>query len=70
MSEELHDDLMRCPFCGENDFDAQGLKAHLLTGCREFANVKIGSIPGLFVADDAIEVSTRKNASYTPWSKT
>jgi hypothetical protein len=69
MSEELHDTLMCCPFCGENDFDAQGLKAHLLTGCREFANIKIGSIPGLFVAD-AIEVNTRKNASYTPWRKT
>jgi hypothetical protein len=39
-NEELHDqccDEMACPFCGETNFDATGLKIHLLAGhCKEF----------------------------------
>ena len=27
-----------CPFCGEDDFDLIGLKAHLMAGCEEFDN--------------------------------
>lgn len=28
---------IRCPFCGENDFDKYGLKYHLMVfGCDEF----------------------------------
>ena len=27
---------MTCPFCGENDFDAIGLKSHLLNWCEVF----------------------------------
>ena len=27
---------MICPFCGENDFDAVGLKGHLLNDCAVF----------------------------------
>ena len=36
---------MKCPFCGEDDFDEVGLKAHLTgegmmfgTGCQMFEN--------------------------------
>jgi hypothetical protein len=40
MTEELHDqccDELACPFCGETDFEATGLKIHLLAGhCKEF----------------------------------
>lgn len=27
---------MTCPFCGDNDFDAIGLKSHLLNHCKAF----------------------------------
>jgi len=27
---------MVCPFCGDNDFDAVGLKGHLLNDCAVF----------------------------------
>jgi hypothetical protein len=31
--------MLVCPFCGENDFDLIGLKAHLLNGdCEAFAH--------------------------------
>lgn len=31
--------MITCPFCGENDFDLVGLKAHLLNGdCESFAH--------------------------------
>ena len=31
---------LHCPFCGEDDFDAIGLKAHLLRGhCEAFESV-------------------------------
>lgn len=43
MSEEVHDQCsgdMNCPFCGETDFDALGLKHHLLFGyCKEFNSI-------------------------------
>lgn len=29
-------DLIKCPFCGEDDFDQVGLKSHLLGGARWF----------------------------------
>lgn len=28
-----------CPFCGEDDFDKEGLKYHLGKYCEEYANV-------------------------------
>lgn len=34
MSEPL---LIKCPFCGEDDFDLVGLKIHLMNGhCEEY----------------------------------
>lgn len=30
---------MNCPFCGESDFDAIGLKSHLLRYCEEWTKV-------------------------------
>ena len=47
MSDELHDQCaneIACPFCGEADFDAAGLKAHLLDGdCEEFEAIETQS---------------------------
>lgn len=37
MCWENPDDLLDCPFCGEREFDAIGLKDHLLTNCSVFA---------------------------------
>ena len=31
---------MVCPFCGEGDFDSNGLKHHLIYYCQEFANIE------------------------------
>ena len=36
---------MICPFCGDTDFDAIGLKVHLLAYyCDEFAQVDISEV--------------------------
>lgn len=32
--------MMTCPFCGENDFDAVGLKSHLLNHCEVFEHLE------------------------------
>lgn len=29
-----------CPFCGEKDFDAIGLKSHLQRDCEAYANTE------------------------------
>ena len=35
------EDLIKCPFCGEDDFDLIGLKTHLTSNfCEDFKNVK------------------------------
>lgn len=35
-------EYLTCPFCGTNDFDAIGLKGHLLRGwCDEFEAVEL-----------------------------
>lgn len=48
---------MTCPFCGEQDFDALGLKRHLLYwGCDVFEAVSPENpdgLNGLKAADDA-----------------
>ena len=33
---EPEDDLIECPFCGEDDFDLIGLKNHLQRYCYKF----------------------------------
>lgn len=61
MTEELHDldcDEMACPFCGETDFDATGLKIHLLAGlCCEF-NAVPTNVPITREANSATEGET------------
>ena len=38
------DSLVRCPFCGEDDFDLIGLKSHLQHGeCEPFENTELMS---------------------------
>jgi len=32
-----------CPFCGDDDFDAVGLKLHLTTYCEAYASVEVGN---------------------------
>jgi len=30
-----------CPFCGEDDFDKEGLKGHLVHDCEEYAKIEV-----------------------------
>jgi hypothetical protein len=39
MSEVQDQRCAVCPFCGENDFDAIGLKIHLIRYCEEYAKL-------------------------------
>jgi hypothetical protein len=32
--------LIKCPFCGEDEFDLIGLKIHLLNHCEEFKELE------------------------------
>lgn len=32
-----------CPFCGDDDFDAIGLKLHLATYCEAYASLEVGN---------------------------
>lgn len=36
--QDKDDDLLECPFCGEDDFDKIGLKYHLQNGNCEIYN--------------------------------
>ena len=38
--EEIETELMECPFCGEEDFDKEGLKNHLLCYCKIFSETE------------------------------
>ena len=33
--------IMKCPFCGEDDFDLVGLKYHILNYCKVYDEVKM-----------------------------
>ena len=32
--------IVKCPFCGEDDYDLIGLKHHLITSCEAYAKIK------------------------------
>ena len=34
-------EYIKCPFCGEDDFDLEGLKTHLLNHCEVFDKTEI-----------------------------
>lgn len=41
-------DDLRCPFCGEDDMDAIGLKLHLMKWCEEFDKVDVSNVRSLY----------------------
>ncbi len=43
MTDELN--KIKCPFCGEDDFDLIGLKYHLINYCDEYKNTPPIELP-------------------------